>query len=90
MSKGLEELKILKFLVANCSHFEFDLANIEKELKDFEELIEKYKVLRITKDEQYYALSTISDIIRDFNKGEFASAEIALQEITSILKEVLL
>lgn len=35
------------------------------------------------------ALKTISDIIRDFNTGEFASAEIALKEITDILSEVL-
>lgn len=38
MTKGLEELKILKFLVANCSHFEFDFTNIEKELKEYEEM----------------------------------------------------
>ena len=36
MSKGLEELEILKFLVDNCSHFEFDFTNIEKELKALE------------------------------------------------------
>lgn len=35
------------------------------------------------------ALKTISDIIRDFNKGEFASGEAALEEITSVLSEVL-
>lgn len=35
------------------------------------------------------ALKTISDIIRDFNTGEFASAEAALKEITEILSEVL-
>lgn len=62
----------------------------EKAMKELSKEIEKYKELRIIKDKQYYALSTISDIIRDFNKGEFASAEIALQEITCMLKEVLL
>ena len=35
------------------------------------------------------ALKTISDIIRDFNSGEFASGECALEEITSVLSEVL-
>ena len=35
------------------------------------------------------ALKTISDIIRDFNSGEFVSSECALEEITSVLSEVL-
>lgn len=77
---GVHDKTLIENLNADC----------ERELVLYEELIKKYKVLRITKDKQYYALSTISDIIRDFNKGEFVSAEIALQEITSILQEVLL
>ncbi len=36
------------------------------------------------------ALKTISDIIRDFNNGEFASGEVALEEISTVLREVLL
>ena len=51
------------------------LITIEKELKE--------------KETQENALKTISDIIRDFNTGEFASAEAALKEITDILSEVL-
>ena len=62
----------------------------EKAKKELSKEIERTRTLRIIKDKQYYALSTISDVIRDFNKGEFASAEIALQEITALLKEVLL
>lgn len=62
----------------------------EKAKKELSKEIERVRTLRLIKDKQYYALSTISDIIRDFNKGEFASAEIALQEITSLLSEVLL
>ena len=61
----------------------------EKAKKELSKEIERTRTLRIIKDKQYYALSTISDVIRDFNKGEFASAEIALQEITDILSEVL-
>jgi hypothetical protein len=62
----------------------------EKAKNELSKEIEKVKILRDIKDKQYYTLSTISDVIRDFNKGEFACAEIALQEITSLLSEVLL
>lgn len=91
MSKGLDVLQEIKDIRA-LIYEHYDECNkervksrdvfirycnyIEKELKD--------------KEKQENALKTISDIIRDFNKGEFASGEIALQEITSILSEVLL
>ncbi len=61
----------------------------EKAKKELSKEIERVRTLRLIKDKQDYALKTISDVIRDFNKGEFASAEIALQEITSLLMEVL-
>ena len=81
-----------------------DFNIIEKALKDYYQLQDDYDNLRdgyyalsfqhdrlkYQKEKQGNALKTISDIIRDFNKGEFASAEIALQEITNILSEVVL
>ena len=84
MSKGLEALEIIKLALTIYSDCEsdiytrcpFECEQIEKELKEAEK-----------KDN---ALKTISDIIRDFNKGEFANGECALEEITNILKEVLL
>lgn len=41
MSKELEELEVLKFLVNNYSHFEFDFSTIETALKRREELEEE-------------------------------------------------
>ena len=87
MGEQLEELKRLAYENAccRCQYYidkkctnkgECIWLDIEKELED--------------KEKQESALKTISDIIRDFNKGEFANTECALQEITNILSEVLL
>ena len=76
---GLEVLKDIREFIeqARTTHIITDgLKVIEKELKE--------------KEKQENALKTISDIIRDFNKGELANSKCALEEITNILKEVLL
>lgn len=76
MSKELEELKILKFLVANCSHFEFDFTNIEKELKALE-IIKKY--IYVNKPFESACYIRLND-----------ESEMITEEEYNLLKEVLL
>ncbi len=76
MSDGLWALKTIRHI------HDIECGEDESINKDFD-IIEKE-----LKDRDN-ALKTISDIIRDFNRVEFLSAEIALQEITDILKKVL-
>lgn len=59
MSKGLEALETLKFLVDNYSHFEFDFTIIEKELKEKEQIGIMYSNCVIEGAKQKKALEVI-------------------------------
>lgn len=56
MSKGLEALETLKFLVDNYGHFEFNFDIIEKELKDYEILKEYHNAVVSNRefDKEYF------------------------------------